>query len=242
VTQGKTNAFDESGVERAGKPERFEALGEVREVAQAHAAFDPSFHSEQALSESAAAIGFLDVAVKEVERHLPTEFARSPIRDPLTEMGGDRIEVEVEAVAGEDGETAWSQDERDGVEQGIGHRLGAWTDLEGGDEFSGGVKGHPHPQVVRLVAPGGEQLIELQMTQVPVTEEMGVHLLGVLTRPRQPETHRHFGMAEEQLSIREGQTEIDGEQDLGDLGGRGAEAIEGCAEAAGEAAATRLTA
>jgi hypothetical protein len=47
----------------------------------------------------------------------------------------------------------------------------------------------------RKVALG--QLIELEMTQVQVTEEVGVDLLGVLTRPRQPETNRHFGMAEE---------------------------------------------
>ena len=34
VTQGKMNAFDESGVECAGEAERLEAIGEVREVAQ----------------------------------------------------------------------------------------------------------------------------------------------------------------------------------------------------------------
>ena len=42
---------------------------------------------------------------------------------PSTVPAGDRrkcgIEVEVEAVAGKDRQTAWSQDERDGVEQGI---------------------------------------------------------------------------------------------------------------------------
>jgi hypothetical protein len=68
--------------------------------------------------------------------------------------------------------------------------LGAWTDLEGGDELSGWIKGDPHPgtapcgqveplRVSRKVAPG--QLIELQMAEGQVTEEMGVHLLGVLS-------------------------------------------------------------
>jgi len=146
VTQSKVDAFDESRVECAGETERFEAVGEMGQVAQAHAAFDPSFHSGQAPSESAAAIGFLDLAVQQVERHLPTEFARSHIRDPLTEMGGDRIEVEVEAVTGEDRQTARSQDERDGVKQSIGHVLGAWTELECRDQLGGRVKGDPHPQ------------------------------------------------------------------------------------------------
>ena len=88
--------------QRAGEPQRLETVGEACEVTQTRAAFDPSFHSGQALSESAAAIGFLDLAVQEVERHLPTEFARSPIGDPLTEMGREGIEVEVEAVTGND--------------------------------------------------------------------------------------------------------------------------------------------
>jgi hypothetical protein len=112
VTQSKVDAFDESRVERAGKPEHLEALGEVREVAPSHAAFDPSFHSGQALSESAAAIGFLDLTIEQVVGDLPAECARSHIGDPLTEMGGDRIEVEVEAIAGEAGFAHVARDER----------------------------------------------------------------------------------------------------------------------------------
>jgi hypothetical protein len=52
--------------ECAGNPDRLETVSEVREVAQPHAALDPS--------ESAAAIGFLDLAIQQIERHLPTEF------------------------------------------------------------------------------------------------------------------------------------------------------------------------
>ena len=33
VTQGEVDAFDESGVERAGKPERLETVGEVERAA-----------------------------------------------------------------------------------------------------------------------------------------------------------------------------------------------------------------
>ena len=72
-------AFDECSVERVGDPKRLEAFSAVRAVAQTHAAFDSS--------ESAATIGLLDLAVQQVERHLPLAFARSHIRDPLTEMG-----------------------------------------------------------------------------------------------------------------------------------------------------------
>ena len=53
------------------------------------------------------------------------------------------------------------------------------------------------------------------MAEGQVTEEMGVHFLGVLSRPCQPETNRHLGMPEEQLSIGDGQTKIDRQQYLG---------------------------
>ena len=103
MTQGQIDSLHESGVERAGEPERLEPVGQAGEIAQAHATLDPSG--------SAAAIGLLDLAVQQVERHLPTEFAGSYIGEPLTEMGRDGVEVEVEAIAGEDGQTALSQDQ-----------------------------------------------------------------------------------------------------------------------------------
>src|SRR5574340_1477509 len=80
------------------------------------------------------------------------------------------------------------------------------------------------------------------MPQVHITEEVGMNLFGVLTGTGQPEANRHVRVTEEQLGICESQTEIDGEEDLGDVGGWGAQAIEGGAAATGEAFATGLTA
>ncbi len=82
--------------------------------------------------------------------------------------------------------------------------------------------------------------IQLEMTQVQVTEEVGVNLLGVLARSRQPQTNRHLGMPEEEWSIRDGQTEIDGKQALGDLGGRRAQTTQGRARATRKTLAARL--
>ena len=109
MTQGKVDPLHKGGIERAGEPERFESVSEVREVAQTHAAFD--------VVKSAAAIGFFDLAIQQVKRHLPTESARSDVRDPLTEMGGDCIEVEVRSSLVKTGRqpgarttvTAWSR-------------------------------------------------------------------------------------------------------------------------------------
>jgi len=90
MPQGQIDAFHESGVEGAGEPEQLEPVGQAGQIAQAHAPFDPR--------QSAAAIRFLDLAVQQVERDLPTGLAGGDIGDPLTEMGGDGIEVEVKAI------------------------------------------------------------------------------------------------------------------------------------------------
>ena len=90
MPQGQIDPFDEGGVEGTRKAQRLEPVGEAREFAQAHATIDPS--------ESAATIGFHDLSVQQINRDLPPGFAGSDIGDPLTEMGGDSIEVEVEAT------------------------------------------------------------------------------------------------------------------------------------------------
>jgi hypothetical protein len=72
------------------------------------------------------------------------------------------------------------------MQQGIRHVLGAWTELKGGDEFGGGVKGDPHPQVMCLVTQGGEEFVQLEMAQGQIPKKVGVHFLGMLTGAGQP--------------------------------------------------------
>src|SRR5512136_1717877 len=110
MSQGEIDPLDESSVEGAREPERLEPVGQAGQVAQPHAPLDAS--------ELAAAIGLLDLTVQQVERDLPKGFACDDIGDPLTEVGGDGIEVEVKAVAGKDGQTAGSQNEGDRMQQG----------------------------------------------------------------------------------------------------------------------------
>jgi len=94
-------------------------------------------------------------------------------------MGGEGVEVQVEAVTRKDRNAAGSQDERDHMDEGIGQVLSPRPDLQGGHDLGHGIKGDPHPEVLRLVAQSGEQRIQLEMTQVQRVEEMGLHLLGV---------------------------------------------------------------
>ena len=60
-----------------------------------------------------------------------------------------------QAIAGEDRQTAGSQDLRQGMKEGIRQSLGAQAELKRWDEFGRRVKSHPHPYVVGLVPQGG---------------------------------------------------------------------------------------
>jgi len=128
------------------------------------------------------------------------------------------------------------------MEQDIGHVLGAWTDLEGGDEFSGWIKGDPHPEVVGFVAQGGKEFIQLKMAEGQVVEEVGVNLFGMLPSTGEPQANSHLGMLEEQGGIGESQTQVDGPENLSDLGRWGAEMVQGSAAPTGKAFATGLAA
>ena len=133
-------------------------MGELRPVAQAHEASDEI--------EPAAAIRLFDLPIQQVAGDLPASLAGSWVNEPLTEMCGQGVEVEVEAVAGKDRQAAWSQDLRQGMNEGICQVLGARAELKRGDEFGGGVKSHPHPYVVRLVPQGRVQLIQCTWPRV----------------------------------------------------------------------------
>jgi len=105
------------------------------------------------------------------------------------------------------------------MQQSICHVLGTWTELKRRDEFGNGVKGDPHPQVVGLVAQGGEESVQLEMAEGQVPEKAGVNLSALFARPGEPEANRHLGMLEEQAGIGDRQTQVDGQEDLRRGGG-----------------------
>jgi len=132
VTEGQVESLVESGVERTPAPEGFETVGQQGEIAEAHATFNTG--------EFAVVIDVLDLAVEQVEGDVPAGFAGSAIGVPLAEVCGESIEVEVEAVAGEDGETSGSQDKSHRVQEGIGQVLGTWASCRAGMSLVAGSK------------------------------------------------------------------------------------------------------
>jgi len=94
-------------------------------------------------------------------------------------MGGVGVEVQVEAVTRKDRNAAGGQDERDRMDEGMGQVQSPRPNLQGRHDLGHGIKGDPHPEILRLVAHSGQQLIQLEMLQVQRMEEMSLHLLGV---------------------------------------------------------------
>jgi hypothetical protein len=108
LAQGQVEAFDESGVDGTGEAELLKGDLQVFALAELHAPLD--------FSELTAAIGFDDLAVEQVERHLPFRFAGGGVCEPLAKVSGEGIEVQVQSIAGASGHTAWGQGQRRGVD------------------------------------------------------------------------------------------------------------------------------
>ena len=66
-------------------------------------------------------------------------------------MGGEGVEVQVEAVTRKDRNAAGSQGERDRMEEGMGQVLSPRPDLQGGHDLSHRIKGDPHSEVCALL-------------------------------------------------------------------------------------------
>ena len=87
LPQGQVEPFDESGIDGTGEAELLKRGLQVVQGAKLHLAFD--------LSELAAAIGFLDLTVEQVEGYQPFGLVGEGIRDPVTEVSGESIEIQV---------------------------------------------------------------------------------------------------------------------------------------------------
>jgi hypothetical protein len=126
------------------------------------------------------------------------------------------------------------------MDQSVGEVLGAWAELEGGDELGLGIEGDPDPEIVGLIAESGVEFIELEMANVQVAEEVRMNLVGVRAGAGEPEAQGGVGMAKETLDIGYGEAQIDGQEDAPDVPGGSVEAVESGAPAAGEAGPASL--
>jgi len=162
---------DERVTTRAREAQALKRHLQVPKLAELHAAFN--------LDSLPAAIRFLHLSVEQRERHLPRQFPRCRICEPRSKVRGQRIKIQVETVTRADRHAAGGQDLPHRMHQGMRQILRPRPQPPSGDQLRLGVKGHPHPQIVRFVAQRRVKLIELEMAQVQILEEMLMHPLGM---------------------------------------------------------------
>lgn len=80
--------------------------------------------------------------------------------NPSAEVGGERIEVQLQAITGEYGETIPCQHFHKCMYNGMGRGLSARPNFEHGDNFGARVDSEPNPESVSALTGLGAKLIQ----------------------------------------------------------------------------------
>jgi hypothetical protein len=105
----------------------------------------------------------------------PAHVAPSPTHlEPLTEVGRESREGEIEPVTREKWETARGEELSQGVDKLMCHVLRAGTQLEHGQNFGARINGQPQPEHLFGSAQPGSQFVQLQMRELEVAEKVRV--------------------------------------------------------------------
>jgi len=95
------------------------------------------------------------------------------------------IEVQLEAICCEYGQTAGSLRATQCMKHSHRHVEGSRTKFDHRDQYAAGFCRHPQPHLLILVIQVSPQFVQLNMTKNQLLEEMGVYLLGLHPCPSQ---------------------------------------------------------
>ncbi len=133
----QAEAFDESGLDLARPAAGEESRLELVKRSEQGAALDAD--------EAAPTIMFDELSVKEAGADLPIVFLATHGLNPVAEMGGECIKVQLQALAGEYRQTILRQHFHEGMHDHMCHRWSARPNFQHGDDFAAGVDGEPDP-------------------------------------------------------------------------------------------------
>ena len=156
-------------------------------------------------------------------------------------MGREGIEVQVQAIAGEQGEASRGQSLSERVDEPMGHGLGAGAELEHGQNLGARIESQPQPEHLTGTAQPCANFIQLQMREVQVAEGVLMEALSVLACARKPPRDGGLTGAEDPLGSGRVQSFGQGRQDHGDLLRGGFQTVEGRVAPASERGTAGLT-
>ena len=157
-------------------------------------------------------------------------------------MGRERIEVQIQAITGEEREAARSQALSQGVDEQMRHVLRAGTELKHGKNLGARIDGQPQPEHLCGAAQPGSQFVQLEVREVEIAEEALVQGLSVLACTSKPGGDGGLTVAEDPFGSRRVQPFGQRREHHGDLVGRGFQTVQGSVASGTERGAASLTA
>ncbi len=157
-------------------------------------------------------------------------------------MGRESIEVQVQAIAGEKGEAARSQDLSERVDEQVCHVLRAGTQLEGGKKLGARINSYPQPQHLLGAAEPCTEFVQLKVREVEMAEEALVQGVRVLASSGEPGGNGGLTKAEDPLCGRGVQPFGQRREHHGDLLRGGFQTIQGGVAPGSERGTAGLTA
>ncbi len=160
----QVHPLDERRIHPAGPAQRLQRFFKGFPGSQPHHLLD--------LDQFASPMLLLHLTVEQACLHLPLRLPLPAPNglDPLPKMGGQRVEIGVDPIAGEDWQTPRSQEGLQTVDQQVRHVVGARAQLEHRNAFGERIKGHSEPQHLRVAPQARAHLIQLDVRNPQVTE------------------------------------------------------------------------
>jgi len=144
--------------------------------------------------ERVARLNLVELAVPQAGVNLPDWPALARFRHPVTEMGGERIIIRLQAIGRKHGWRAWREPGPDFMHKELSIHARATPAANDEDELGVRIERHPHPDPFFDPAQFGDQFVQLQMTTHQVSEPPGVQALGMVRAARQPTLNCAFVM------------------------------------------------
>ena len=107
-------------------------------------------------------------------------------------MGGEGIVIMFETIGTEDREATFFEPGDKFVDNGVGHGLGARSELDNGDEFGLGVADGPDPDILPGMFDIRPEFIELNVDKLKGSDEMVVEFAAMLAAAGEPGAEGDF--------------------------------------------------
>ena len=203
--------LDKSGIQPSREAHPLQGGLESGLCPQTHHVCDPN--------QLAPPVAFFHLAVDQTSRHLPlTQVPASTAHlEPVSKMGRQRVEVEIEPIAGEEWQTAGSQELPQGVDEQVRRMLGARAQMQHGHNLGLRIDGQPQPEHLSGAAQSGANFVQLQVREVQVAEAVLMEELSVLACASEPPGDGGLSVAEDPFSGGRVQSFGESRQHYGDL-------------------------